>query len=69
MNAPLAESHMEFRRNLVEFPSRTDGNDNSKRDRIYAGWGSCRSCSCRGYTKSGDGSTCGTCRHHYDQHR
>ncbi len=36
---------------------------------VRAGWVSCRSCNCKGYTKSGDGSTCGTCSHHYSQHR
>jgi len=39
-----------------------------KNDDIISGWGSCRACKCRGYTKSGDGTTCGTCGHHFDRH-
>lgn len=38
-------------------------------DGIFAGWGACRSCECRGYIKSGDGSTCKNCGHHFSQHR
>ena len=34
-----------------------------------AGTGPCKSCGCKGYTKGKDGSYCGTCRHHYDQHK
>ena len=33
-----------------------------------AGTGPCKSCGCKGFTQ-GKGSYCGTCRHHYDQHK
>lgn len=37
---------------------------------IQNGYGSCRSCDCRGYISKHDGShTCKVCHHHYDRHR
>lgn len=42
--------------------------DPQEQDPIFGGWGSCRSCGCSGYIKSGDGNTC-RCGHHFSQHR
>lgn len=36
---------------------------------IEAGYGACRACDCRGYKKGNQPSFCGTCSHHFSQHR
>jgi hypothetical protein len=35
---------------------------------VKAGWGACKSCGCKGYTKSSTRDMCGTCGHHWKQH-
>ena len=35
---------------------------------VYAGAGSCRSCSCRGYQRGNKLNYCDNCNHHYSQH-
>lgn len=41
----------------------------SRIEPIRAGWGACRSCNCKGYTKGKGDNMCGTCGHHWKQHR
>lgn len=37
---------------------------------IKSGYGSCRSCTCRGYISKHNGThECKICGHHYDRHR
>lgn len=51
-----------------KFPPLGKIEDEHDRPPMYAGFGACKSCSCKGYIKSGDGETCGNCRHNYYQH-
>ena len=47
------------------FPVTLD--DHQEQDRVYAGWGSCKSCDCSGYTsKKPDICECG---HHFSRHQ
>lgn len=52
----------------VELPPKGVPSDSQEQDSVFAGWGACKSCDCRGYVKSGDRDTC-TCGHHFKQHR
>jgi hypothetical protein len=53
----------------IELPPKGALGDSKEQYPIFAGWGACKSCGCPGYIKSGDGSTCKNCSHHFNQHR
>jgi hypothetical protein len=53
-------------RSLAELYAPTE--NGSEVQPVTAGWGACRSCGCKGYTKGKGDDMCGTCGHHWKQH-
>lgn len=69
MNNALIPSRERTRRGEIELNTgtRVRVRDESDETSIEAGYGSCKSCNCKGYKKSKDAGYC-ECGHHFSQH-